>query len=51
MDWLQLLPNSFTFGFIAGLALGLFSKAALRFLAIAAVVFIAFELIRMAGVV
>lgn len=48
MDWLPLLPNSFTYGFIAGLALGLFSKVAARLLAIAAVIFIAFELVRMA---
>lgn len=48
MDWISLLPSSFTYGFIAGLAVGLFSKVALRFLAIAAVLVIAFELIRMA---
>lgn len=48
MDWLTLLPSSFTYGFIAGLALGLFSKVAVRFLAIAAVLVIAFELIRTA---
>lgn len=48
MDWSQLLPNSFTFGFIAGIALGIVSKVAVRFLAIAAVLVIAFELIRTA---
>lgn len=48
MEWIPLLPNSFTYGFVAGLALGLFSKWAARALAIVAVLLIAFELVRMA---
>lgn len=48
MEFLQQLPDSFTVGALVGLALGIFSKAAVRFLAIAAGLVVAFELVRMA---
>lgn len=49
MEWLTQLPAEFTTGLLVGLALGVFSKFALRLLAYAAIGFVAFELIRASG--
>lgn len=46
---LQQIPDSFTVGLLVGLTLGIASRAAVRFLSIAATLLVIFELVHASG--